>query len=493
MKQKWSVILTAALGSALLLCACARGEQPQKSTSFTYWRNSEIDVTGTPFDNELERRTGVQLEYIYPHHGNIQEQMKLFFLSNNLPDIIETDWSNMEGGAGNAIQKGYILPLDNLIEGHAPNLKRYLDEHPELEKSIRSEAGYYVFPFIRSDESLKVYSGLCLRSDWLAKAGLSLPETMDDWHTVLQTFRDRFRCATPVAITPDCRAFLYAYRIAGDFYISDGEIACRYLRPEYKEYLRTMHQWYEEGLLGVDYPNSVYGYTEEMLADGSCGAFYGTAGRTIGNALKMGIPVEAAPVPVLRRGERPFASDYDVAVTGEGAASISTDCSDPETAARFLDFGYSEEGMLFYNFGVPEESYIIADGKPLYTKMITENPNISQIMNQYLRANNSGPFIQMKEYMEQYAHSPQQKTALERWQDTDAAEHALPNLQLTQEESTELSQLQFLGYAQDMEMNFILGITELSEYDAYLERLSELGIYRALEIYQGAYRRYREH
>lgn len=479
--------------TAVALCtACFGGETNAAKTSFTYWRKAEIPLENTPYVRELEKQTGVHLEFIYPRTDDEQEQLNLLYFSGNLPDIIETDWSLKPGGADEAIRQGYILCLDDLIDKYSPNLKKCFEENPELKKYFRSGEGYYVYPLIQLDEGMNVYGGLCIRSDWLQELGLSMPETLDDWHETLLKFRDVYHPLIPLALPKGGGAIMYAYHISNGFYIDNGEVYYGYTQPAYKEYLSLMNLWYREGLLGENYPNGIYASEEQMLIDGSCAALYGTMGRTMNSVLKSGASVEGAPYPVLRKGERPFSSQYYMPTTQWGAASISGDCADPAAAARFLDFGYSEEGKLLFNFGILGESYEMIDGKPVYTSLITDSISMNDTMNLYLRANDSGPFIQMKEYLEQYAGSPQQKRARERWNDTDASRHTLPKLHLTREESMELSQLHYSEYTEQMEINFITGVTPLSEFDEYLQKASALGAERALEIYRAVYARFLE-
>ena len=444
----------------------------------------------TPFVKELEKKTGINLEFVNIFYDNIDEKMQLLYLTDSLPDNIENTWSQVDGGAVGAYRRGYIMRLDDLIEKYSPNLREYLAAHPQVEKNVRLDDGYYVYPFIRGDERLNVYNGLCIRTDWLQQSGLSVPETLDEWHNVLQTFKRKYNCKTPIALKAGSSDFVYAYGIINNFYINNGEVFYGYMQPEYKEYLQMMNQWYNEGLLGENYPNEVYDVAYRMFEDEACGALATTAGYGIGSILKLGINVEGAPVPVKNKGQRPFAGQYDSEMVNVGAVAISSGCKNPEAAARFLDYGYGEEGMLLYNFGVYGESYIMSDEGPRYTDKIMKSRNIGDEMSKYLRGLTSGPFVQMWEYMDQYTSQPEQKRALERWMQTDAAEHTLPELTFTQEENEILSMLSFNEYAKEMELNFILGITDFSEFDNYLAELSKRGADKALEIYRLAYKRY---
>ena len=84
-------------------------------------------------------------------------------------------------------------------------------------------------------------------------------------------------------------------------------------------------------------------------------------------------------------------------------------------AAKFLDYGYSEEGHMLYNFGIEGVSYEMVDGYPKYTELITNNPDnltMQHAMGRYMASAYGGPFIQDKRYYEQYLPYEEQKEAV---------------------------------------------------------------------------------
>src|SRR5690606_27116471 len=122
------------------------------------------------------------------------DQFSLMFSSGDLPDIVETGWlgTHVPGGPDNAIKDGRILRLNELIEEHAPNLTRVLDENPEWRKMITSDEGnIYTFPFLRGGDLLLTVHGLALRQDWLDKLELDMPTTLDEWEEVLTAFKEQ--------------------------------------------------------------------------------------------------------------------------------------------------------------------------------------------------------------------------------------------------------------------------------------------------------------
>ena len=113
--------------------------------------------------------------------------------------MIEYEWSNYPGGPEKAIKDGYILRLNDVIDQYAPHLKQYLTEHPDIDMQIRTANGsYYAFPFIQGDDKLRTYQGPIIRKDWLDELGLDVPTTIDEWHTVLQAFKDKQGAEAPL-------------------------------------------------------------------------------------------------------------------------------------------------------------------------------------------------------------------------------------------------------------------------------------------------------
>lgn len=95
------------------------------------------------------------------------------------------------GGPEKAITDKVILPLNDLIDKSAPNLKKLLQQDKELDKMIKTDNGtYYAFPMIRPDNGL-VFRGPMIRKDWLDELNLQVPTTIDEWYTVLKAFKEK--------------------------------------------------------------------------------------------------------------------------------------------------------------------------------------------------------------------------------------------------------------------------------------------------------------
>ena len=175
--------------------------------------------------------------------------------------------------------------------------------------------------------------------------------------------------------------------------------------------------------------------------------------------------------------------------------AITTSCKDVEAAARLLDWAYSDEGHMYYNFGTEGVSYEMVNGEPVYTDLILNNSDgmaPGTVMTHYLRGNYNGPFVQDLRYLKQYYTLDGQKKSNETWAVATAAQYAMPNVTPTAEESEEYSTImnEVETYRDEMTNKFILGTESLDNFDQYVETLNSLGLQRAIEIQDAALERY---
>jgi len=75
-----------------------------------------------------------------------------------------------------------------------------------------------------------------IRKDLLDELGLSVPETIGEWHNVLCAFRDSSRVSIPL-----------------EFYQVEGQVHCGPLEKEYRQYVELLRDWYTEGLIDPNF------------------------------------------------------------------------------------------------------------------------------------------------------------------------------------------------------------------------------------------------
>lgn len=181
-----------------------------------------------------------------------------------------------------------------------------------------------------------------------------------------------------------------------------------------------------------------------------------------------------------------------------GAFAITVTNPAPEASMRWVDYLYSYEGSLFFNKG-PEgklweytdeanrvKRYLpVPDGKEMEDYRATLTPNYGI----------PAPTINTDDINKGL------KTDFDLWVEKETKEKLLdrgarppfPALFLTVEEQTEINSLNsdLSTYVQQMEAKFVTGAEPLSNWDNYLNTMKKMGADRVVEIYQGAYDRWK--
>jgi putative aldouronate transport system substrate-binding protein len=490
--------------------------------SFTYWvqlpgPNAAASKTFNDVGayKELEKITGTKVEFKHPSGDNkmVQEQLNIMLASGNLADVIETDWVTIPRGPQAAINDGTIISLNELIEKHAPNLKKYMEDNPDVAKMLKTDDGdLYVFPFIRGDDSLAVFFGPMLRKDWLDKLKLEMPTTFNEWEKVLIAFRDQdpngngekdeipFYLELKRVFAHDYNAMVGSFGVGGDFYQDNGRVKYGPIQPGYKDFLTLMNRWYSMKLLDQDFAATDSKLLDSKVTGNKLGAFYGTAGAYLGKY--MGMMKDKNPEFNLLGPVYPQVDGSSIKPLGQKnsyyfgkfSAAITTKAKNPEQIVKWFDFAYGEKGHMLFNFGVEGESYVMKDGYPTYTEKMTNNPDglpMSSALGQNIRAMAGGPFVQDKRYYEQYASYPQQKESIANWMKADHSK-LMPPVTLTGDESREFAGVMndVRTYTQEMTVKFIMGVEPLENFDKFVKTLEGFGIKKALEHQQSALERY---
>lgn len=509
-KQTFKRIIAVALAgvSALSLASCG-GNDNATGGKLKYWvrlsGNIATSVTNyaeTPLGQELSKRTGIEIEYIHPAQGQEKEALNLLLASGNLPDIIETDW--LSRNPESMLDKKTIINLNDVIANNAPNLKAYLDANPDVDTMIKTDNGnYYAFPFVRDGGKLLNVSGFMLRDDWMQELGLEYPETIDEWENVLTAFKEKKGATTPyIGTMGEMNWFANAFDATPGFYVDNGTVKYGVMQEGFGEFLKTMNQWYNKGLIDKNFATVDTKYKNSCVLDEKAGAVFGSGGSGLGAWITSakangidGFSLKAVRYPVKNKGDLPKFTNREWRYSQLNGAAITSNCKNVELAAKFLDYSYSEEGAMLNNFGIEGESYTMVDGNPVYTEKITNNPDglpMSQVLSMYVRSSTEGPFIQDERYISQYYQLQEQRDALDVWGQNVSQDWKMPMVTLTSEEQAEYSRIitDFQTFQTENVTAFIMGSRPISEFETFVQECKDRDIERAIEIYQAAYDRY---
>ncbi len=515
------MLITALVCSVFAGCGSKEKETVNADeNAFTYWMEmptgSETHVTNAgelSMYKEMEKLTGVKVTFIHPPAGQGAEKFNLMMASKDFPDAIEYNWAKYQGGATKAVSDGVIYPLNDIMEECTPNLAKIMKENPVVAREATTMNGeFYGFHAINMDQG-SVYGGMVLRKDWLDELGLAVPETIDEWETVLRAFKEKKGAQAPLSLmaghfitASGCPHFMGAYDLGEGYFINgDGKVCYGPYENAYKDYLETMHRWYADGLLDKEFATINGNAAQARILDGESGATYAFIGSGMGvflNAWREAgnntADLVAAPYPVLKKGDTPHhLPSFSYASTPVFA--ITSAAHNPKVIAKWMDYFYSPEGRRLATYGVEGETYNMVEGKIEYTDLIKNDPDglaVKDALAKYARPYSSPSFASSTgggNLSDTYPYQSQ-TDALALWSanSDEAKPYQLPKLEYSIEEGEERANLhlEINNYAEEMIMRFILGDEPIENFEKYQSNLKKMGMDRLLEIQQNAYDKY---
>jgi putative aldouronate transport system substrate-binding protein len=467
------------------------------------------DSANTEYNKELVKRTGVTLKYTMTTNEDYDTKLNLMISSGDVPDFFGVP-STYPGGAAKALQDGLILDLSKYLDTDLPNLKKLLDSNPEWKKGAMTDSGAILgFPNIKESKAANVFTGAMIRKDLLDKVNLPVPETIDEWHTMLTAFKK-------IGVKNPFTSLSWFPYYSGDFagaYVSNGPGYSVIIGPDgkpmygpiasgYKDYLTTMHQWYKEGLIDPDFITlQDWDVLNTKITSGQSAATVMFLSRIVsytaeGKKKDPNFQMVAAPHPVLKKGDIPYLGQIDPIVTP--LIAVSAKSKNIHDVLRYWDYRYSEEGTLLSNFGIEGESYTLdASGKPHYSDLILATPTNAkgwtqqQALGMYVAVDGNTPTLQLDAYFDQTKLTNEfQKDAVKKWSNEQVSS-LYPNVTPNDAETETIKKITDIDtYAIEMTAKFILGSEPIANFDKYVEHVKSMGIEQVIAAQQSALDRY---
>ena len=238
------------------------------------------------------------------------------------------------------------------------------------------------------------------------------------------------------------------------------------------------------------------------MLNNEAGVMWGLGGSGIQNLLIDAVKANpelnlaACPTAVKEKGDEVVynsAGDQLAAMR----AVITTACEDVEAAARWLDYFWSEEGYMLFNFGEEGVTYTMENGVPTYTELIISNPDgltISEALAMYAGVGaGSYACVTSEEYLVGY-YSPVQQAAdaIATWGETGVGTYTLYGMKLTNEESEKFSVIstELNTYVDETIIKFVIGTEDIdAKWDEFVATCKQFKMDEAVAIQQAAYDR----
>ncbi len=417
--------------------------------------------------------------------------------SGEMPDIVQASVKNIR----KFIKDDAFMPLKDLIDEHAPNLKAFLEERSDVKAFMTSEDGdMYFIPFVPDGPAAQ---GYFIRQDWLDKLGLKAPTTVEEFYNVLVAFRDQDpngngkKDEVPFFVSDKIEVFRLSnlFDVRYNWYAEDGKVTWNINTPEFKNSMIQISNWYEEGLIDKEAITRGGKARDVLLGDNVGGSTRGWFGSTskFNDTLKDAIPgFSFQPIePPASTSGKSTEETTRAAIGGSGWALAGSN-ENPVESIKYLDFWFSEEGRRLMNFGVEGEHYDLVDGKPVFKENILKGESpVNQLLNEAGAQIEIG-YHQDYEYERQWTN-PIALEAIDSYVNNGyLVKNNLPELVFTDEEQKILTaKLAPLNtYVDEMRVKWLLGGESVEAgFDQYLAKLKSFGYDEVVQIHQAAYDR----
>ncbi|MEZ2718769.1 ABC transporter substrate-binding protein [Niallia circulans] len=537
-RRKFITVTTALVMSASLLAGCQKSaSSDKKENKVTTESVDNVNKEGFPIVKEpidltfftgkyepnlddyeetlvfktYQEKSGVNVTFNEVPFATLTEKRNLALASGEYPDVF---YSSRIPSADlyKYGKQGIFMPLNDLIEEYAPNIKAAMDKHPDIKKGLTMPDGnIYSLPSYYSPEFLPMLIGkpIWIKGEWLEKLGMDEPKTIDEFYQYLKAVKETDLngngkkdeiplSATSIAQIMDSIKGSWGVGTRGlghKFVDVDPETnELRFFRTDdrFKEVLEFIHKLNKEGLIDGE----IYTMDDNKLnAKGSQGIL-GTAivpnPETVFTNQKDYIGLGGLKGP---HGDTLY-SHVKSPLVHVGAFAITDKNKNPQATIRWIDYFFGEEGATLQFMGVEGETYEKnGEGKPQFTEKITNNPDgltFDQALTPYVTwMGGSYPGYVQEKYFGGSEALPGSIAVGDKVQ-PDAPKEIWNGFNYTDDElkfklatGTDLE-----TFINETEAAFIAGDKDFSEWDQYVEQVKQMGQEQYLEVEKAAHDRY---
>lgn len=497
----------------------------QDSYSFEGYSSTEDSL----FWKWMEEQTGVTIDFVNPAAGSEAESFQTMVLSGDASDFISYIQRYYSGGVDKAISDGFLLRLNEVAEQYMPNYLAQVYRDEDTFMQCVSDTGNLWGVHCILDRPQGSWIGTGIRGDWLEDAGMTVAdvETIDGLETALTAFKDYTADGEgPYFISSGSGTYsgsmTGSWNVMGvsfmPFLNKDGTAVYSALEPSYKDYIAKMADWYAKGLVNKNYvAENAWNTPDDYWANGRVGVgdvMYASLAQLASiNATSENpdpdFDIVGIPTPKLDASQD-WATDFHVresftVVRANNSLGVTTYCDNIEVALKFLDYIWTEEGIIASNWGPyggeigdTNTSYFIdetdanGDGhiEAYQPWLIEKYGNITYFMAVYTIHNGPQLYIWDREFT---SLTQKEVDTANTW-DIPGSDWLWPDgVTMTAEEGEEASGIvtSANSYVVTWSAEVITGEKSIDTYETeLLPNLESVNIQRAIDIRQAALSRY---
>jgi putative aldouronate transport system substrate-binding protein len=460
--------------------------------------------------DRLQEATNVKIKWNNIPGDGYQEKKNLMLASGDLPDAFYasgfSDHDLIQYG-----QNGTIIPLEDLIDKYAPNLKKLFEQRPDLKKVVTAPDGHiYSLPRAEEMDLVGMPNIMFINKVWLDKLGLAMPTTLEEYHDVLKAFKEKDPNGNgkqdEIGLTfwyngwcgnegdliglfglPDS-SFEADHRV-----VRDGKVIYAAVQPEFKEAINYYNGWVKEGLID---PEVVTQKTEQLFAKGktedpTLGSFIWWENTEVVGTDRVKDYVVLPPLKgkdgkiVIGRSNY---SEY-----GRDAFVVTSANKNPELTMRWVDELYEPKMSAQVNWGPIGEIYEEDANGMLVNKELPAGVAMGELRQKVAPG---GPFVVLKEHfgsvVDMEPRAKERLAILDEYYKPHMVQENYPSIFFSPEELEIINTIEpeIKTFVKQKEAQWLIEGGIEKEWDDYVKQLNDMGLEKLMDVYQKGLDRY---
>lgn len=515
MKHKFISILLAA---AMVLSMAACGGSPSQSQpdhpsadgsadtkaqgdKLTYSAVAVLHASTYDLDDSLpmqilQEKCNIDIEFQSLLSSELSEKRNLLLNSGDYPELFIKSGMSFSEMLDYGSQ-GILIPLEDLIKEHMPNLTAWLDQNNAWQWILSSDGHVYGLPCY--ELAITDWNPYWINMKWIEHLGLKEPSSLDELYEILKAFKEQDANGNgdpndeiPLAFN-GMPTFLMQYlgqAVDSRTYctVNDGKLSFVPVTDMYYTYLEFLAKLYAEGLI-LETCFTITG--EELTAKGTENDIFGSS-ASAGIFLVVGRDNDDDYKMLTPFGEGQYAIGNGI---GTGVFCVTDKCTNPGPVLAMFDTFYSQEGGILATMGVEGETYSVNEqGEWEWILGGKYGETVDEVRgNGTIQGTTAGPYLSPDIWwtkMSPNADPDEVYLNQERVRTAAYGVSVLPNMHYTEEDEDTVAALStdIQMYFEEYTVEVITGKKDLaSTWDNYVATVERMGLSDLMDAYQRTY------
>jgi len=373
------------------------------NSSYTYVDGE--DINNNVWTRAYESELGIKLKYDWVVNSDQgQQKMNLTIASGTIPEFMTVDATQLNQLA----EADLIMDLTKVYDKYAAPFTKQLMEQDGLNGLNSAKVNGKLMGIPATTSTIDNAQILWIRTDWLKKLGLPVPQTMDDVLKIAEAFTKQdpdgnskddtvgLLVHKDLGLThqtsgfADLEGFMNGYHAHPGMWIkgASGNLVYGNVQPEMKPALLKLQEMYKAGMIDKEFGVKDMVKASELSSSGKVGMVYGTMSNSLwplNESMANDKTADWNPYPIVSIDDQPaLARQLGFAVNNYLVVKKGT--PHPEAGMKMVNL-YAEKG---WGATAEPDTYFVKDGLAVfkyapftvwpYRKNFDQYVNVSKVL-----------------------------------------------------------------------------------------------------------------